>query len=311
MANTPRLSDQSDYINFFPIIPAVYYNVSTGVSYELASSSPSAPTNAVATSGLNQASVSFTGSTGASYYLVTSSPGGVTAYGSASPIVVTGLANNTAYTFKVKALNSLGNSSDSSSSSSITVGYSSFPTAALTANTQTLSDGPYVLTTSSSPSAGGYNTNIFQAFDQNTATNWGAADGYSLTTGAYTGSVSTTLSDSSTVAGCWLQIQLPKSIQLSTYTVGVNWAPSYTYEPSGWKLLGSVNGSTWYLIDSKSGLTTSSYTNGVLNVTPGWTWGVFPANYYRLVITGGYIAQANTGDFVMINELKLNGVAQS
>jgi hypothetical protein len=95
------------------------------------------------------------------------------------------------------------------------------------------------LTTSPSPSAGGYNTNVYQAFDGNANTKWGAADGYVSSTGAYTGSVSTTLNDSSTLAGCWLQIQLPKSVLLTSYVITVNWDQYKNYQLSDWSLLGS------------------------------------------------------------------------
>ena len=274
---------------------------------------PIAPTNVSAVAGNAQATVSFTASSGATSYTVTSSPGNKTATGASSPIIVTGLTNSTSYTFTVTATNTAGTSSASSASSSITYGPSSFPSAPLSANTQTLSDGTYVLTTSPSPSAGGYNTNIFQAFDGNAATSWGAADGYVASTGAYNGSVSTTLSDSSTVLGCWLQIKLPKSVLLTSYVLTVNWAPYYNYQPSSWKLLGSTDGTIWYLIDTQSGKTTSSYTNGVITVTPAFSWGSFAANYYRLVITGCYAVQIGGtwyGDFPMVKELVLNGYDQ-
>jgi trimeric autotransporter adhesin len=53
-------------------------------------------------------------------YTVTSSPGGFTGSGASSPLTVTGLQSNTAYTFTVTAANSLGNSAASSASNSIT-----------------------------------------------------------------------------------------------------------------------------------------------------------------------------------------------
>jgi len=53
-------------------------------------------------------------------YTVTSSPGGFTGTGAASPITVTGLQSNTAYTFTVTATNSRGTSTASAASNSIT-----------------------------------------------------------------------------------------------------------------------------------------------------------------------------------------------
>lgn len=62
-----------------------------------------------------------TGNTvGITSYTATSSPGGYTASGASSPLTVTGLQSNTAYTFTVTATNAYGTSSSSSASSSIT-----------------------------------------------------------------------------------------------------------------------------------------------------------------------------------------------
>ena len=77
---------------------------------------PGAPTSPVATAGNAKANVAFnapasTGGSAITGYTVTSSPGGFTSTGASSPIVVTGLTNNTAYTFTVVATNAAGNSS--------------------------------------------------------------------------------------------------------------------------------------------------------------------------------------------------------
>lgn len=68
-------------------------------------------------------SVAFTGNNvanGTITYTALSSPGSITATGPASPITVTGLTAGTAYTFQVKAGNSLGDSAYSGSSNSVT-----------------------------------------------------------------------------------------------------------------------------------------------------------------------------------------------
>jgi hypothetical protein len=70
-----------------------------------------------------QADVTFTlpaGSPAATSYTVTSSPGSYTASGASSPLSVTGLQSNTAYTFTVVATNAVGSSPASSASNSIT-----------------------------------------------------------------------------------------------------------------------------------------------------------------------------------------------
>src|SRR5664280_1737896 len=82
-----------------------------------------APTNVVATAGNAQATLTFTapaGGSGITGYTVTSTPGNITGTGTASPIIVTGLTNGTAYTFTVIATNANGNSPASVASNSVT-----------------------------------------------------------------------------------------------------------------------------------------------------------------------------------------------
>jgi hypothetical protein len=86
---------------------------------------PGAPTGVSAVGGNAQATVSFTapssnGGAAIIDYTVTSSPGGFTGTATASPITVTSLANGTAYTFTVKARNSVGSSAASTNSNSVT-----------------------------------------------------------------------------------------------------------------------------------------------------------------------------------------------
>ncbi len=86
---------------------------------------PDAPTIGTATAGNASAVVTFTapssnGGNAITSYTVTSSPGGITATGASSPITVTGLTNDVAYTFTVKATNSQGDSAASSASNSAT-----------------------------------------------------------------------------------------------------------------------------------------------------------------------------------------------
>ena len=86
---------------------------------------PGAPTIGTATAGNAQATVSFTApaSNGGSVitaYTVTSSPAASRERCRASPLIVTGLTNGTAYTFTVKATNAVGTGAASAASNAVT-----------------------------------------------------------------------------------------------------------------------------------------------------------------------------------------------
>ena len=85
---------------------------------------PDSPTGVSASAGDEQATVSFTapsdvGGSAVTGYVATSNDG-IGATGSSSPITVTGLTNDTAYTFRVWALNAFGYSAPSGASGSVT-----------------------------------------------------------------------------------------------------------------------------------------------------------------------------------------------
>lgn len=100
---------------------------------------PGVPTGVSAVAGNAQCTVSFTapvsdGGSAITGYTVTSSPGGITGTGAASPIIVTGLANGTEYTFTVHATNAIGNSAESAASSPVTPAALLGPTVKVTLN---------------------------------------------------------------------------------------------------------------------------------------------------------------------------------
>ena len=105
---------------------------------------PGAPTIGTATAGNAQASVTFTAPSCTGYpaggitgYQAISTPGCFTNTGASSPIVVTGLSNGTAYTFRVRAQNSIGYGDYSAASNSAT------PTAPVTGQQAYTSAGSY------------------------------------------------------------------------------------------------------------------------------------------------------------------------
>jgi len=88
--------------------------------------SPGAPTIGTVTATGLSASVPFTapadtGSSAITTYTATSSPGGITASSATSPITVSGLTNNTTYTFTVTATNGAGTGPASAVSNSVLI----------------------------------------------------------------------------------------------------------------------------------------------------------------------------------------------
>jgi lysophospholipase L1-like esterase len=103
------------------------------LTYTASAVVPGAPTSVSATGGNQQAVVSFTapvsdGGATITGYTATSSPGGIVATGTSSPLVVSGLTNGISYTFTVTATNSVGTSSASSASNSVTPADTGAPT---------------------------------------------------------------------------------------------------------------------------------------------------------------------------------------
>ena len=155
------------------------------LTYTLQETVPGAPTSVTATAGGGQATVSWTapannGGSAIIDYTVTSSPGGFTATTSGTSATVAGLTGGTSYTFTVTARNSVGSSSASSSSNSVTVisfvyfsqplSLSQIATAGgITTTSKKMSDlrGKTVFNTSgvaiTVPASGSYNLSFFAA----------------------------------------------------------------------------------------------------------------------------------------------------
>ena len=106
----------------------VFAGIASAIQYVQTAAFPSrafAPTNISASAGENQATITVTAPTNTGrlpilYYIVRSTPGNITATGTSSPITITGLTNNTSYTFTVTAVTSLGDGDISAPSNSVT-----------------------------------------------------------------------------------------------------------------------------------------------------------------------------------------------
>jgi len=95
------------------------------VTFKLPATVPDAPTGVSAIAENAKATISFTvpennGGSDIVSYIVVSNPSKFTKTGTASPLVVTGLSNGTAYTFTVIATNEIGSSIPSEVSNSVT-----------------------------------------------------------------------------------------------------------------------------------------------------------------------------------------------
>ena len=90
-------------------------------------SAPSAPTIGSGTAGNASAAIGFSAVSGAHLYIATCNPGAHTGSGVASPVTVSGLSNNTAYTCSVQAQNAYGTSA-ASGTVGVTPGVPSVPT---------------------------------------------------------------------------------------------------------------------------------------------------------------------------------------
>ncbi|TCN72855.1 fibronectin type III domain-containing protein [Acetobacteroides hydrogenigenes] len=101
------------------------HNASTSEAFKfVVCTAPDAPTIGAATADDGQATVSFTppasdGGSPITGYTVTATPGNITATGTTSPIVVTGLTNGTDYTFTVTASNAALTSAPSAATNSV------------------------------------------------------------------------------------------------------------------------------------------------------------------------------------------------
>jgi len=141
---------------------------------------------------------------------------------------------------------------------------------------QTYGNGEYSVTASNGTS------NTFRLFDDQWLTDTyftgPAATIWNLTTGAYTGTLTTLATNNISYPGAWVQLRMPVSIMLTTVTL----IRVYSFAaPSVFVILGSTDGNIWDVVFNQS--TTATYS-------PFNYFSVDPTNtnfysYFRVVVS--------------------------
>jgi hypothetical protein len=163
----------------------------------------------------------------------------------------------------------------------------SFPPAAMTSYATALSSGygQGVYVASASSEAAAATTQAWKAFERGTFVGnypfWQCVGGYSGSTGAYNyvgSNVSVDVTGTS-YAGEWLQIQMPSSIVLSNYVL----SSDGTSTPVKWWILGSRDGTSWSLVDSRTTTVLTSSTPQTFSPSASQAF-----TYFRMVIGISY-----------------------
>ncbi len=152
-SNNVSVLDATNYATI-ATIPVGSYPQSPGF-FISRTSRPAPPRAPAVAPGDSQALLSFTvpvdnGGHAITQYNATCQPGSITAVAASSPILVTGLTNNTAYTCSVTASNVRG-ASDASAAISVTPGTASYITSTTQATFTVLSASAFNITTSGLP----------------------------------------------------------------------------------------------------------------------------------------------------------------
>jgi hypothetical protein len=133
---------------------------------------------------------------------------------------------------------------------------------------------------------------------------WYSDATYNENTGLYSGSKTTDIQGFGTVSGEWLQLKMAYSYALFSYSFSprVNNNAYYgKFLPGSWLVVGSNDGTTWYLEDARLDRTQSSgktYTTGSKT----------PYLYHRLIITQVCYVDSSELSRCYIGQWKTNGV---
>jgi hypothetical protein len=185
-------------------------------------------------------------------------------------------------------------------------GVQAFPPAPMTGYATNLTglspygQGTYVASASSEYS-GFY---AWGPFDKTSTYGWASNGTYNSTAPySYAGTVTMTDVTGTAYLGEWVQVQMASSIVLSNYSIAPG-SSNYQYQgPARFWIFGSRDGVNWYLVDSRTGITTwASSTAQTFSVSSGQAF-----SYFRLVVNqlDGY--SAGIAQVVVIYEWTLNG----
>jgi hypothetical protein len=141
-----------------------------------------------------------------------------------------------------------------------------FPPAAMTGYSTALNSGygqgTYIVAASTERT----NNNAWMAYNRLFVANggeWQPSGGYTASNpgpSAYTGTTITVDVNGASYGGEWLQVQLPSSVTASGYTVSVSSSAYASYLPGSWWVLGSRDGTNWYLVSSISNVSQSTFS---------------------------------------------------
>jgi len=172
-------------------------------------------------------------------------------------------------------------------------------------------------------------------YGQNVVYSWASESNYVVSSGAYTGSVSTTvLGGVGAVAGEWIQLQLSAPMAMDSYSFACG---NTAHLPRQYYIVGSNDGSAWYPVQYgamasnpfTAGFTTGGSAinvnqSGVQSVQGPEDWdstgsGNFTTylttgtkySYYRLIANAIYGASSNSGGLLELNEWYINFLSSS
>ena len=265
---------------------------------------PDTPTNLVATPSNTQISIAFTpgsdGETSITDYEYSLNGGAYTSAGrTASPVVITGLTNGTSYTIRLKAVNSVGSSSASSSVSATPITIPDAPT-----NVQAISNGSSAIVSWSVPENNGgsaitqytvYNVNTDETYstsntsltipDLITATNENSVT-YSFYVTAFNGSLN---SENSSTSNNVTPISAPTNL---TVLRGVNGNVTLSWVPSVSTIIEDLNYQVSFLpFEPESIIGEITTANGIMtSVIQGLSSDIF----YDFTITASSSVENST-----------------